>query len=525
MHIGTLTRLFCLSAFVFLSQGIHAQAPEIEWQRALGGSLDEFGLAMDLTSDGGYIVAGSALSGNGDVTGNYGGTDWWIVKLNTTGTVEWSRHYGGSSIEQPNSIRQTSDGGYIAAGSTRSNDFDVSGNQGLSDYWVVKLSATGDIQWQRTYGGSAVDVAFDIEEIAEGGYVVVGEARSNDGDVSFNNGFTDCWLIKISSTGNLVWERSYGGSSGETGFSVRSTSDSGFIIGAIASSSNGDITAPLGVEDFWVIKTDALGEIEWQRNYGGSSIELVCTVLPSPDGGFILGGTTISADGDIESAFGSNDIWIAQLDETGVIVWSRSFGGSATDQMRRISLHSSGDILVAGLTDSNDGDVTSNNGDRDAWVLRVSSSGSLLWQKAMGGTGSEGFTEVLPTADNGYIIVGSTTSNNGDVSGNNGGRDLWLVKLAPDPTSIVEFDLMRSHTVWPNPTNGLSLVDVSDYDGPSLDIRYYATNGACVREQWVHIPGAGSAPLSLDLSDLPQGLYNIILSDGVRKGVVTVVKE
>jgi hypothetical protein len=216
----------CLGVLVLLSHILLAQAPAIEWQRALGGSLDEFGLAMDLTTDGGYIVAGSALSNNGDVPGNYGGTDWWIVKLDVTGTVEWSRHYGGSSIEQPNSIRQTSDGGYIAAGSTRSNDFDVSGNQGLSDYWVVKLSAAGDIQWQRTYGGSAVDVAFDIEEIAEGGYVVVGEARSNDGDVSFNNGFTDCWLIKISSTGDLLWERSYGGSSGETGFSVRTTSDS-----------------------------------------------------------------------------------------------------------------------------------------------------------------------------------------------------------------------------------------------------------------------------------------------------------
>jgi hypothetical protein len=525
MDIVSLTRLFCLSPFVLFAEVLLAQAPEIEWQRALGGSLDEFGLAMDLTGDGGYIVAGSALSSNGDVPGNYGGTDWWIVKLNATGTVEWSQHYGGSLNEQPNSIRSTSDGGFIAAGSSSSSNGDITLNQGLSDIWVVKLSPVGDIEWQRTYGGTLSETAFDIEETTDGGYVVVGEARSNDGDVSFNNGFTDCWLVKISSTGNLLWERSYGGSAGETGFSVRATSDGGFVIGAIASSSNGDVTDPLGLEDFWVIKTDAQGEIEWQRNYGGSNFETGCTVLPSQDGGYILGGNTVSTDGDIHVAFGLRDMWIARLSETGEIEWGNSFGGGAIDQMRRLWLHPSGDIFVAGFTDSNDGDVTSNNGDRDAWVLRVSSSGSLLWQKAMGGTGSEGFTEVLPTADNGYILIGSTTSNNGYVSGNNGGRDLWLVKLAPDPTSIVEFDLMRSHTVWPNPTNGFSLVDVSDYEGPSLDIRYYATNGACVREQWVHMPGAGSTPLSLDLSDLPQGLYNIILSDGIRKGVVTVVKE
>lgn len=525
MSIAILSRLFCLCAFVLFSRALLAQAPAIEWQRALGGSLDEFGLAMDLTNDGGYIVAGSALSNNGDVPGNYGGTDWWIVKLNATGTVEWSRHYGGSMNEQPNSIRQTSDGGFIAAGSSSSSNGDVTLNQGLSDIWVVKFSSVGDIEWQQTYGGTLSETAFDIEETTDGGYVVVGEARSNDGDVSFNNGFTDCWLIKISSTGNLLWERSYGGSAGETGFSVRATSDGGFVIGAIASSSNGDVTDPLGLEDFWVIKTDAQGEIEWQRNYGGSSFELICSVIPLPNGGYILGGTTISADGDIEVAFGSNDIWLAQLDESGEIMWSSSFGGSATDQLRRISLHSSGDILVAGFTDSNDGDITLNNGDRDAWVLRISSTGELLWQQAMGGTGSDVFTEVHPTTDNGYIVVGSTTSTNGDVSGNNGGRDMWVVKLAADPTSVVELDPLRSHSVWPNPTNGYSLVDVNDYEGPWLDVRYYAANGACVREQRMNAHGAGQMPLSLDLSDLPQGLYNIILSDGIRQGIVRVVKE
>ena len=520
------TLLYSATVLVAFVSGLHTlvaqQAPAIEWQRALGGSLDEFGLAMDLTNDGGYIVAGSALSSNGDVPGNYGGTDWWVVKLDATGTVEWSRHYGGSSIEQPNSIRQTSDGGYIAAGSTRSNDFDVTGNQGLSDYWVVKLSAAGDIQWQRTYGGSAVDAAFDIEEIAEGGYVVVGETRSSDGDVSFNNGLWDCWLIKINSIGDLLWERSYGGSAGDIGYSIRSTSEGGFIIGAMAASSNGDITDPIGLEDFWVIKTDAQGEIEWQRNYGGTNDDFACRVIPKSDGGYIVGGTTFSNDGDIEDYSGLGDFWIAEIDGSGELVWSRTLGGSSTDLLQSLALLPSGDIVVSGFTDSIDGDVSANNGDRDGWLLRLSSTGVLLWERAMGGSGNDGFNRALPTPDGGYFMVGSSTSNDGDLDENNGGFDLWVVKLQSDPTTVEEIPPFGHLHGWPNPTAGRLWLDVREHGSPSFRIRIRSSSGTLVREQRLNATGGA---FQIDLSGLSPGLYHVGVENGDRQGMVRVVKE
>jgi hypothetical protein len=525
MHIASITRLFCLSAFVLFAVVLLAQAPEIDWQRALGGSLDEVGRAMAITDDGGYIALGSARSNNGNVPGNFGLTDWWGVKLNAQGIIDWSMHYGGSNFDQPNSIRQTSDGGYIAVGSTRSNNMDVSQNQGLYDLWVVKLTSTGTIEWERTYGGSADDAAFDIEETMDGGYVVVGETRSSDGDVSFNNGFTDCWLIKISSIGNLLWERSYGGSAGETGFSVRATSDGGFVIGAIASSSNGDITNPLGLEDFWVIKTDAQGAIQWQRNYGGSNSESGCTVLPLPDGGYILGGTTFSDDGNIDNYAGLGDFWIAELDGSGGIVWSRTLGGSSTDRLQSLALLPSGDIIVSGFTDSNDGDVSANNGGRDAWLIRLSSTGALVWQRAMGGSGSDSFNKVLHTPDSGYILVGSSTSNNGDLDTNNGGSDLWVVKLQSDPTSVDELSTYELVSCWPNPTTDRVWMDAGEYGKTWTHVHILTASGTMVREQLMNSGNTSTGPIEIDLSGLSSGLYQVVFSDGDRQGLVKVVKE
>jgi len=525
MYIASLTRLFCLNAFVLFAEVLLAQAPAIEWQRALGGSLDEQGFALDLTSDGGYIIAGLAFSSNGNVTQNQGQSDVWVVKLNAAGEIVWQRTYGGSAADRAYGIRQLQNGGYVVAGASSSTNGDITVNQGGSDYWVFVVDAMGNMVWERTYGGSGADVAFDIDLTSDGGFVVIGESASNNGDITASRGTRDCWLIKLTSTGLLEWERSYGGTSAETGWSVRQTADGGYIIGATTSSTNGDITTPLGAEDFWVIKTDAQGTIVWQRNYGGTNSEINCVVRPTADDGFALVGGTVSSDGDITQALGLVDHWVAKLSNTGDVLWSRSLGGSSSDGPRSLDILSEGDLLITGYADSNDGDVTGSNGTRMAWVFRLSATGNLLWDRAMGGSGNDTFFGGLPAPDGGYILTGSTTSNNGDVTGNNGGSDMWVVKLATDPTSVAEHGHLTDHSVWPNPTTGHTWLDVKSFEGTWLDVRYYATNGSCVRDQRMNLPGAANTPVSLDLSGLPQGLYHVILSDGVREGVVRLVKE
>jgi len=156
--------------------------PEIEWQQCLGGSGFEDTFSAAQTADGGYIIAGSTDSNNGQVTDFHGGaSDFWVVKLDGGGNLQWQKALGGSATDNVGEIQQTTDGGYTVAGTTSSNNGDVSGNHGSFDYWVVKLDPLGTIQWQRTYGGGSSDACWDVQQTTDGGYVLAGNASSTDG--------------------------------------------------------------------------------------------------------------------------------------------------------------------------------------------------------------------------------------------------------------------------------------------------------------------------------------------------------
>ncbi len=206
------TLLSALFFFILLAS-IPAQ-PAIQWQKSLGGSVSEVAQAIQKTNDGGYIIAGFTTSNNGDVSGNHGGGDWWVVKLNATGEIQWQRALGGTSTESAYSIQQTSDGGYIVAGRTHSNDGDVTGNHGDWDCWVVKLTSTGAIEWQKAFGGSSLDEAYSIQQTTDGGYILAGNSMSTDGDVTGNHGYFDIWVVKMNDTGAIQWQKSLGGGNG-----------------------------------------------------------------------------------------------------------------------------------------------------------------------------------------------------------------------------------------------------------------------------------------------------------------------
>lgn len=176
-------------AFVFITtqMGI-AQAPSIQWQKTFGGTNDDGSTVVKQTDDGGYILVGYTGSTNGDVIGNHGSNDYWIVKLNGTGLIQWQKCLGGTGADYAFDVEQTSDGGYVVLGVTSSNDGDVIGNHGASDYWVVKLNSTGLIQWRKTLGGAFGDYAYSIVQTVDGGYVVAGYTFSSNGDVTINHG-------------------------------------------------------------------------------------------------------------------------------------------------------------------------------------------------------------------------------------------------------------------------------------------------------------------------------------------------
>ena len=208
------------------------------------------------TSDGGYITAGYSGSRNGDISDPRWGEDYWIVKLDNTGNTEWQKSLGGTNSETARSILQTSDGGYIVAGHSTSIDGDVSGKhrQVYPDYWIVKLDETGNIEWQKSLGGTGSDAANSILQTLDGGYMVAGSSQSNDGDVSGSHGDSDYWIVKLDETGNIEWQKSLGGKDLDNAQSIIQTSDGGYMAAGWSTSNDGDVSSNYGRFDFWIVK-------------------------------------------------------------------------------------------------------------------------------------------------------------------------------------------------------------------------------------------------------------------------------
>ena len=463
-----------------------ADGPEIEWQRKLGGrvytgtTIEEFYTAS-LTSDGGYFLVGSAqYSASGDFSsphpGSNGDPDIWVVKLNGAGVIQWERQLGGMGEDYGYSAQQTADGGYIILGSSRSSaSGDVTDtNYGVyptRDLWVVKLDGSGTIQWQRLLGGTGTEVGRSVQQTTDGGYILLGYSSSSaSGDVTginhdpagYPDSDSDWWLVKLDATGTILWQKLLGGRDGgrgtEHGYSVQQTTDGGFILVGCTERADGDVVGTYNGDysDYWVVKTDAAGTIEWQKLFGGDGYDVAFSVQQATDGGYILlGESTSGPSGNVTGPFhGEPDIygdypadcWVLKLDSTGAIQWQRLLGGSGVDYGYSVQQTEDGGYVLLGSSCSSDsGDVTGTNpsidGAADFWVVKLNAGGSTQWQRLLGGGGYEFGTAIRQTADGGYMVFGksSTYDASGDVGGGPGIH--WLVKLkaeSAEPAPIVK---------------------------------------------------------------------------------------
>ncbi|MCP4458407.1 MAG: DUF4493 domain-containing protein [Cytophagales bacterium] len=405
-------------------------SPSTTFQVSLGGSIGDNAKSIQETGDGGYIVVGLSNSTDGDVTGNHGNYDYWIVKLDVSGNISWEKSLGGTGSDYAYSIQETSDGGYIVAGLSNSTDGDVTGGHGSSDdYWIVKLDGSGNLSWEKSLGGSGNDYAESIQETSDGGYIVAGRSTSTDGDVTGNHGGYDSWVVKLDASGNLSWEKSLGGSANDYAESIQETSDGGYIVAVQSNSLDGDITGNHGGNDYWVVKLDVSGNLSWEKSLGGTGHDYAYSIQETSDGGYIVAGSSQSSDGDVTGNNGNYDYWVVKLDVSGNLSWQKSLGGSGGDYAYSIQETSDGEYIVAGSSYSSDGDVTSNQGSADYWVVKLDVSGNLSWEKSLGGSSGDYATSIQQTSDGGYIVAGYSESSDGDVTGNHGGSDYWVVKI------------------------------------------------------------------------------------------------
>jgi len=350
----------------------------IEWQNSLGGSEDDIAFAVQQTTDGGYIATGECLSKDGDISDPYSDSwyDYWIVKLDSSGALLWEKSLGGTDSDRAYSLCATADNGTIIAGGTHSTDGDLDSmeHHGQEDFWVVKIDSLGTIDWQNLYGGSMWERAHCIRQTEDGGFIVVGYSDSNDGDLIENQGIDDYWIVKLDSTGIIEWQRSLGGSHIDKSYAVEQTSDLGYIVVGYSRSSDGDVTINHGLADYWIVKLDSTGTMEWQKSLGGSEFDSAYAVQQTEDLGYIITGKSFSDDGDITGNHGDGDYWLVKLDQDGNLVWQKTMGGSYYETSNSLIRISEYFYITAGGTSSDDGDVSGNHGSSDFWIVKFSVS-------------------------------------------------------------------------------------------------------------------------------------------------------
>ncbi|MFX1506823.1 MAG: hypothetical protein ACFFDC_12035 [Promethearchaeota archaeon] len=343
--------------------------------------------ALIQTVDGGFVLAGCT-----DSTGA-GGKDMWLVKTDGNGVAQWNQTYGGTRDEHLGDLIQTMDGGYALVGETYSY------SAGNADFWLVKTDGSGQVEWNKTFGGSEKDSAISLIQTADEEYVLAGTTDS--GSVG------DFWMIKTKTNGEEEWNYTYGGIDMEFLYSLIQTADGGYALAGWTFSYGA------GNGDFWLVKTDTTGQVEWNRTYGRHELsEQASDLIQTVDGGFVLVGVTYSLKLTDDA-----DTWLIKTDTTGQVEWNRTLGDEDSDYGSKLIQTSDGGLALAGNTQTD-----WSGAHRDMWLVKTNETGDIQWEYTYGGPGSESAWALLQTTEGGYALAGSTNSFG------IGDRDMWLVK-------------------------------------------------------------------------------------------------
>jgi hypothetical protein len=375
---------------------LFAQVPVTLWTKTFGGSNIDVGHAVQQTMDGGYIIAGYTRS-----YGAMSGRNVWLVKTDASGNEEWNNAFGGDNDEEAYSVLQTSDGGYVFTGYTESF------GMGLNDVLLIKSDSSGTSQWIRTFGGAQDDEGYCLDHTTDGGFIIAGVTSSSGA------GSRDVWLIKTDSTGNEEWNRTLGGFSSDGARSVQQTSDGGYILTGWTLS-----YGPGFPGNAWLVKTDSAGNVEWDQVFGGDDVDRGYSIQQTADGGYILTGYT--------SSFGAglDDMLLIKTDASGNAEWNKTFGGTGRDYGNVVRQTADGGYIITGYT------LSFGAGGDDLWLVKTDSAGNEEWNNTYGGSASDVGYDVQQTQDGGYIITGHTLSYGAGL------HDVYLIRLAPQTMPI-----------------------------------------------------------------------------------------
>jgi hypothetical protein len=429
--------------------------PDEDWNNTFGGIYLEGGQEIKQTSDGGYIIAG--------YTNSYGAgyTDAWLLKLDSSGNYEWDSTFGGSDEDGAQSVYQTTEGSYIITGRTKSY------GAGMYDLWLIKADGNGNHLWNKTFGSTGEDGGYSVIETSDGGYVVTGRRISVSSGTEW-----DVWLIKTDTRGDLIWDHTYGAEGSDGGYSVVQAEDGGYIIAGFTTSYGA------GWHDFWLIKTDSLGNLQWHKTFGEAGHDVARSVSQTqPDTGYILTGNTWSSDTS------SYDLCLIKTDLDGNEIWNKTFGGNNDDFGFSVIQASDGGYIATGST------ILAGNEDEALWIVKTFDSGNLNWDIIYDGYDYDSGRSIVQTSDEGYIISGDTYSYG------SGGSDAWVIKLKkenqpPNPPTIDgptsgSPDTEYSYTIVANEPDADEIYYYIDWDDGEIE-DWFGPLGSCVPQTISH---------------------------------------
>jgi len=511
---------------VLSMEAVIAQIPPVlEWQGCFGGTGQEGSAVIAATPDGGLIMATFTQSNDGQVSGNHGGQDVWVVKLDEARAIQWQRCYGGSGNDAGGGVHVLGDSGYIVTAITNSSDGDVSFNHGGSDVWVIRLSPQGDLLWEKTYGGPGFESASRSILTEANEVFIAGRSQQIGGDVTSNSGGSDMWLLRIDLQGVLLWQRSLGGAGFDEGKDLAMAPDGGLLAIAQTDSDGQAVQGNHGGYDMWAVRLDPIGEVVWTRCIGGSANDYGNRLIRLANGDWLATGSTESNDGDVTGYHGAGDGWLTRISDSNAIVWSKAIGGNLGEVLSPLIELGDGSILVGGSTSSNDGDVTFTPLASDSWLLGVSPDGTIQWQTHFGGSGGEGVASLVQLPLSGYAFGTSTTSNDGDVSGNHGGSipiDAWVFQVSPI-SSIAEGIASNSIVAYPNPAHDILHLQLPDSWVQAPSYTLFAPSGqVALKGKFTRVHGTGT----VDVSGLCTGVYSLVIQerDQMAFGKITIVR-
>lgn len=457
----------------------------LEWQKSFGGSGFDYLQSVQLTKEGGFILGGVSDSEKGfeKRDDKKGGFDFWIIKLDAKGNQIWQRTIGGNGQEKLHSINATNDGGFIIGGTSSSDKSPLhedgkedkfgknEASKGNLDLWIVKLNANGDVVWQKTYGGEYADELKAITQTKDGGYIVGSYSNSpkskDKSKDTFGEG--DFWILKLNANGEIEWEKTIGGSQDDNLFSLIPTKDGGYIAGGNSNSGaeNSKTKGNGKGTDFWVVKLDSAGIIEWQETYDYGKLDILTSIVENPDGTFMLGG-------------------YAQPE-------SKSEG-----------------ILKVIMADK--------EGINDYIGLKINPKGEVLWSKMVGSKGDEVLRKLFETRDGGYVMVGTSFGGaSRDKSSAQGESDFWVVKLK---------DLQKPEEVkttieaFPNPAANFTNVIVNfEYEEGTATL--YDLSGRVLRTEKM----TGNKTVPIELGNIPQGVYIVSIKTNNKEESIKIIKR